>query len=398
MGGTHNSLSVGKNSIIRNSNTTGDYFIYSPSVSSNLTDVKSLDENYWGTGIGDGSQTLIGNTAPDALLPGLTYNSNPIQQSATPFIDPTTENCSDGLNPNNDIIRRKNIEPFSNIEMDTLSECTQLFNRGNDYYTTSKPESLKIAYVIFKQFIEKCAGQKSVDPVGPPRVVFGALDGCVPTMDTTNIRWIEYREWLKKVLYYSTDSNYYCQDISSMFTTFNYFTPGRGIDYNGEAAVVDYLLKTARCPEQMNSFLEGRAYLRERQVTIWRDTVKDTLKTPLDTSAVSIDSIGFSILRGPQFGAVRPSSIRNGIGLSELKANRNPFKDETTLQAHIEDATVLKLEIIDLLGKSLYSESKFFIAGDIQWVLDGKALPEGSFYVRLSTHEGSVQTIKLIKE
>lgn len=305
----------------------------------------------------------------------------------------------ESLNQNNDIVIRKNIEPFSNIEKDTLSECQRLDASADEQDQYRTPEHYKMEYDTLKAFIELCGDSKKSFPgVGLPWHAFSSLSYCVQAMDTNNTRYLEFREWLKKVLYLSLDSNYYCADVSSMFTTFNYFTPGRGIDYNGEAAVMDYLLNNARCPEQINSLLEGRAYLRERQVTIWRDTVKDSLKTPLDTLAISIDSIGFSILRGPQFGAVRPSSIRNGFGLSELKANRNPFKDETTLQTHIEDATVLKLEIIDLLGKSLFSESKFFVGGNIHWVVNGKSLPEGSFYARLSTHEGDVRTIKLIKE
>ncbi len=290
-----------------------------------------------------------------------------------------------------------------NIEVDTQNYCNHLYSVGEQLWGSIHPADKRKSYDTLKAMIESCAPLKDVPCCGPPRFAFGEIGSDVADMDTINSRWLELRNWGMKVLYLSQDSLYYCSDVDLIGGTLNFYLAiggekGRGIDVKGIIAIIDYLLKENRCPFETQTLIDNRVYLRNNQVTYWRDSVTDSLKTPLDTSAISIDSIGFSILRGPQFGAVRPSGIRNGFGLSELKANRNPFKDETTLQTHIEDATVLKLEIIDLLGKSLYSEDKFFVRGDIHWVVNGKSLPEGSFYARLSTHEGDVRTIKLIKE
>ena len=291
----------------------------------------------------------------------------------------------------------------TNIEVDSIQEhCNHLVGVGERLSYSIVPSDKRKGYDTLKAFIESCAALDKIDGYGPPRSAFSPISSDVADMDTINSRYLELRNWGMKVLYLSQDTLYYCTDVDMISGTLGHYLAnggsGRGIDVNAIVAVIDYLLNENRCPFETQSLLDSRVYIRNNQVTYWRDSVTDTLKTPLDTSAISIDSIGFSILRGPQFGAVRPSGIRNGFGLSELKANRNPFKDETTLQTHIEEATVLKLEIIDLLGKSLYSESKFFVGGDIHWVVNGKSLPEGSFYARLSTHEGDVRTIKLIKE
>jgi hypothetical protein len=275
-------------------------------------------------------------------------------------------------------------------------ECANLFAIGHGYSSGSKDE-LRMGYDTLKLFIESCATQSYVLDCGPPRRAFADIDKCVSDMDTANARWLEYREWLKKVLYLSSDSLYYCSDFNSMILTFIYLVPGKGVDYNGGIALIDYVLEHNRCPDQTLYWLNQRQSTRDYQVEIWKDTVTDSLKTPLDTSAVNIDSIGFSILRGPQHGAVKTYSPST-IGFGELHASKNPFTDETTLETTISDAMMFRLEVFDVLGKQLYSENEFFSSGDVRWKLDGKILPKGSLYVRVSTIGGGVKTIKLVKD
>jgi hypothetical protein len=276
-------------------------------------------------------------------------------------------------------------------------ECARLYYSGKDYSYSNNKSDLRMGYDTLRFFIESCAIVPNVADGAPAWGAFSRIDKCVSDMDTTNIRWLEYREWLKKVLYLSDDSMYYCSDFNSMILTFIYLVPGKGVDYNGGIALIDYVLEHNRCPDQTLYWLNQRQSTRDYQVEIWKDTVTDSLKTPLDTSAVNIDSIGFSILRGPQHGAVKTYSPST-IGFGELHASKNPFTDETTLETTISDAMMFRLEVFDVLGKQLYSENEFFSSGDVRWKLDGKILPKGSLYVRVSTIGGGVKTIKLVKD
>jgi hypothetical protein len=154
-------------------------------------------------------------------------------------------------------------------------------------------------------------------------------------------------------------------------------------------------LSTNHCPNMNSDLLYRRGLVRQRQYELWKDTVQDSIKTPFDTSYVAnIDSIGFSILKGPQYGAVTPRTYQPNF--TELTASKNPFEDETTLQTSLSEATMLRLEIYDILGKQLYSENRFFTPGEVRWTLDGKSLPRGSLYVRVSTLHGEVKSLKLV--
>ena len=284
------------------------------------------------------------------------------------------------------------------IPLDSSQDfCNWLYHRGHSYFQTGYPENDRKGYDTLRIFIESCANLAHVADCGEPWRAFDEVTGDAQGMSTDNNKWLEYRDWLKKVLYYNTkDMMYYCEDARAMLSTFNYLIPGKGRDYNGEIAIIDFLLSTNRCPTEAKSLMDLRNYIRtDFQIQHWRDTVKDSIATPLDTFSVTIDQIGFSILRG-QNGVV--ANKNNIHGLGNLIATKNPFSDATTLGTVIGDAMMLKLEIFDVLGRQLYSENRFFSEGDVKWNLDGKGLPVGSLYVRVSSIGGEVKSVKLVHE
>jgi hypothetical protein len=272
------------------------------------------------------------------------------------------------------------------------SVCNYLAVRGDRLSGDGTKISSRYANDTLRLFIEDCPFSTNTAFDYAWRA-FGTISSCVTDMDTSNVRWLEYREWLKKVLYLNPDTMYYCADMDAMFVTFNYLIPGKGKDYNSLIAIMDYLLNSNHCPDRSSYLLEQRSYFRDKQIRIWKDG--DTT-IALDTSAVSIDSIGFSILKGPEFGAVTPRTYQKNF--AELTATKNPFSDETILETSLADAAMLRLEVYDVLGKSLYTENQFFSAGKVQWKLDGRILPKGTLYVRVSTISGGVKTIKLVRE
>jgi hypothetical protein len=282
--------------------------------------------------------------------------------------------------------------PFSGDSSENY--CNFLAQRGDMLWQDEKSESYRKAYDTLRLLVEYCPLKKDIAKFQFAWKVFSEIGMCVYSMDTINSRWIEYREWLKRVLYLNPDTMYYCSDADEMISTLAYLEPGKGIDYNGAIAIIDYILNESRCPLFTKMFLERRQNIRKDQILAWGHG--DTTK-PLDTSATSIDSIGFSILKGPQFGAVKERPIES-VNLGELRASKNPFTDETTLETTISDAMMLRLEVFDVLGKQLYSENEFFSSGDVRWKLEGKLLPKGPLYARVSTIGGVVRTVKLIKE
>ena len=290
------------------------------------------------------------------------------------------------------------ILPFAAIPLDSSQQfCNNLYYSGNRWFQTGYPENDRKGFDSLRLFIESCANLLFVDGCGKPWHAFNEITGDAQGMSSDNTRWLEYREWLKKVLYLNTtDVHYYCEDVNAMLATLNYFIPGNGPDRNGGIAIVDYLLSMNRCPYETVELLALRKATRDKQLQIWRDSVRDSIATPIDTSSKTIDEIGFSILRGPQNVIPQGKHIIHGLG--DISATINPFTDATTLLTTISDAMMLRLEIFDILGRSFFIENQFFSAGDVYWKLDGKILPRGTYYVRLSTMGGEVKTVKIIHE
>jgi len=271
------------------------------------------------------------------------------------------------------------------IVLDTTSDvCGRLKTNGHGLVQVSQ---WKPANDTLRLYIEDCANQSGSFHE------FTELNSAVQFMSNDNNRWLDYRTWLKKVLYLSPDSLYYCGDARAILHTFQYMNPD--IDFNGQAAVIDYLLKNNRCPEDSAYLLTLRKSGRDEQVRIWRDTVKDSTKTPIDTGTVTLESRDLQILKGLP-NAVTPSPIHSATRIASFTASDNPFNSETTLRYDLNEATLVKVEIFDALGKVMYSSGDGLKnAGEHTVRVDGKIYPTGTYYARLSTFSGEFVTIKL---
>jgi photosystem II stability/assembly factor-like uncharacterized protein len=76
----------------------------------------------------------------------------------------------------------------------------------------------------------------------------------------------------------------------------------------------------------------------------------------------------------------------------------NPFTSESKISFSCAKPIKMDLKIVDILGKELFSESKTFEAGNNNWLVDGRDLPSGTLYARISTGFGEVKTVKLVHE
>ncbi len=273
------------------------------------------------------------------------------------------------------------------IALDTTADvCTQLAESGHSLIQGSQ---WKAANDTIRTYIVHCANQSGSFHQFP------SLDGAVQFMSDSNNRWLDYRTWLKQVLYLNMDSLYYCSDVNSILTTFQYLVPNKGIDLRGEISVIDFLLDNNKCSVATSFLLKLRKNARADQVTIWRDTVKDSIKTPFDTSDVSLESLDLQILRGIQF-AVQPTTPHGSNRIAAFIASTNPFNAETTLRYDLNEATLVQIEIYDALGNIVYADGEGLQdPGDHTIRIDGKSFPTGSYFARLSTFSGEVKTIKL---
>jgi hypothetical protein len=277
------------------------------------------------------------------------------------------------------------LDPQS-IDTNRCQHLVGLYQQYDDQHQYQK------AYDTSREYINECA------ELSVAWGAFQSIDAFNATRSDDLHRFEEYREWLKKVLYYNTDTLYYCADVVSILGTFSWFNDERGRDWKGMLAVDSFIRKSGKCPD-LNAFLDT-AFIPGHwhgAHQAWLDSVDDPAKSPFDSTLPSLEDLGLSILRGnPSKVADYPHQHPDLIG--SLVATVNPFTNETSLRFDIKEGVFLKLEIFDPLGKLYYHDAKFFSEGIGDWKLVGRDLPSGTLYARLTTLSGEVKTIKLIKE
>ncbi len=315
----------------------------------------------------------------------------------------------------------KGIHPMS-IPLDSTSECTRLHNVEYNESIKGRGESTNLMYLAYdtmqcahlgdsgsrlseggewrkgydtlRLYIENCAMQYG------SWGVFSDISGDLGGMDTLRQRFVDGREWFKKVLYYNPDSNYYCSDVLSIIETFTYFE-GRGTDYLGYLSVIKFLKDNHKCPSHWQFVRDYdktyRAYV-DSVISIWRDTVKNSIKTPLDTTLPSIDDLGLGILRG-QNGVVNLTPISVSTTLGEASLIQNPFHDEDILRYRLNRNAMVRIDVYDALGRKMAGDGEGYKhEGEYRINFNTHSWASGAYYIRLSTMSGEVKTIKLIHE
>jgi len=250
----------------------------------------------------------------------------------------------------------------------------------------------KESYDSLRSYVEHCYWTNLAASTFP------SITGAAQSLPEGNEKWINYREWLKSVLYLNTvDPMYYCQDVDAILSSFQYKDPKRGIDINGAAAVAKYIIESNKCPDLSKNL--GRRYSesRQEQYDRWRDTVKvDTNLYKLDTTLPSLEEIDLEILRGLNGVDSKPYTL-NGSALGVLTSSNNPFRNETELSLKVNKLAYIRFEVFNELGQIVIGEGsgKVYEPGKHRFVLNGSSLNSGVYYVRFSTLRDEVKTIKL---
>lgn len=289
--------------------------------------------------------------------------------------------CSSGTG---EIAKKGDLNPLFFPITDT-NICNALSNK---FQSLGGGGQYQQAYDTARSYIEHCAG------LSYSYSAFEFIGDYNSQRDTSRFRFDEYREWLKNVLYLNTDSSYYCADVFQILETFGWFNDVRGKDIKGALAVDSFLVKSGKCPASSKYIDSINIPAGWREIyNEWLDTLQNPSLTPFDSTLPTLEDLDLGILRGQNGAHLLPISNSSIIG--SLIASENPFTNETSLRIELNDAALLKLEIYDVLGKRLYSDSKFFEAGNENWSIEGKDLPHVQMYARVSTLSGEVKTIKL---
>ncbi|MDP4229120.1 MAG: T9SS type A sorting domain-containing protein, partial [Bacteroidota bacterium] len=133
-----------------------------------------------------------------------------------------------------------------------------------------------------------------------------------------------------------------------------------------------------------------------------REFTKDSLSAFQDgydpTQLPPLDSLGLGILLTSDVKS--QTSQFSSEHIASLTSIPNPFTKETTLGFTLNRTTYTTIEIYDELGRLIWGDGigLSLEAGTHSITVDGKSLPHGTLYARISTGFGEVKTVKLVHD
>ena len=383
----------GKNSFTVNpTNSDGvnthNFVIYSNQVSANIGNVEN---NFWGTGVAPTTNCGTdwgSNISVQRIC--FTIGSGPCTQYQTQI--PNGETCPTSA-PVAKAKKHSDLQPQS-----ILSDSASCAVRWAEVYSYEEKQQWQEIYDTGKLLVDSCYNNYQ-----GMEGIFGFLSGAVQQLyiADTNI-YSEYNQWLESVLYLNTtDPQYFCDcavQLSGTLTsnpnkdtteTLNWKALNRGL------AVLNWLVQNTTCdtPQIAGEIKSARSTQRQE----W---LNDT-SVPLDTTLPPLDSIQPGLLELLDRHLLYADVPFNFHGiLSNATANPNPATEGTVISFSIAKEAYVKIELFNVLGHEVGSAGfeSLFEPGNKSVPLSLAGLPSGTYFARILTAYGEVQSVKLVKE
>jgi hypothetical protein len=284
-----------------------------------------------------------------------------------------------------------NIRPMS--VTDDTENCDSLQNKIYNYQGAGQWQQ---CYDTAKKFIEICH-----DNYWAP-YCFNEFSGSLQQLaGADSSLWLQGRLWLESVLYLNTTNpEYFCACVKAIEGTFHSPSDTSETLYwkqeNRMFSITEWLIQNTTC-DTPTTVQEALAALRGQQYSDWLNDPS----VPWDTTIPPLDSVqqGLKELLEKHFLYADVPENFHGI-LSNATANPNPTGEGTVISFGINKEAYVKIELFDILGHEV-SPTNFeslFEPGNKSVPISLKGLPSGTYFVRILTAYGEVQSVKLVKE
>ncbi|HET6402060.1 MAG TPA: T9SS type A sorting domain-containing protein, partial [Candidatus Kapabacteria bacterium] len=214
--------------------------------------------------------------------------------------------------------------------------------------------------------------------------------------------WIEFKNWLISVLPLRQDPAWFCADVQALVGSLGTDPEGDtawadiNAGTNAQLAVIRWLLQNPLCATSGDS--EAYDGSRGGQWNAWVASV-DTNKVKLDTTLPSLHDLGLdSVLKYGALLGVHEPEMESII--SNASASPNPAGTGTEIYFTTNREAYVKIDLFNLLGVKLgvTGFEDVLEAGNHEVPISLSGLPSGTYYARIVTTYGEVQTVKLVKE
>jgi hypothetical protein len=227
----------------------------------------------------------------------------------------------------------------------------------------------------------------------------GALSGTAnPTVLTTMDSLLDYRSFIIHCLTLRNDDDWFCSFVANLVGTFRDSNNIKTGDYRDSRAVLQYLMDNPRCASGYSGDSTEYWQLLIGQYNIWKDTARG--KAVFDSTVPTMQQLGLdSVLiingeAGVTYAAPTPQIIMSA------SITENPFENSTSVALSIGREAYVTIGIYNILSVQLAGAGYegVFEQGSRTIPLNMDNAPPGAYYVRISTANNEVRTLKLTKE
>jgi hypothetical protein len=228
---------------------------------------------------------------------------------------------------------------------------------------------------------------------------FGALGGCWGSQLNTLQGRLDERSFLIDALKLRNDNEWFCDDVEMIGGTFD--DNNKTENYPDILTILKYLIDNPRCVADTAGLKYEYDVTRAGQKQLWNDTANVYYKNEVfDSTLPTMQDLGldsvlmFGAQAGVQYEAIGPQIIGNA------QLSPNPTTNGATVTLEIEREAYVHIELFDLLGNKI-GQTGFegvFEPGTSATSLNLEGLHSGSYFVRITTANNEVRTLKLEKE
>ena len=254
-----------------------------------------------------------------------------------------------------------------------------------------------VVYDSGKYLVEHC-----YDNIDDVELALTFLQGAVQGLwlEDTDI-YNKYRSWLESVMFLNTtDPAYFCSCLLSIATTYHSASDTSETQYwregNKTLAIDKWCLDNHQCDSDgvFQHYNQTRASQRE-------DWLNDT-SVLWDTTLPSMKDLGLDSLLKLHliYASVDENTPNAPAILSNVSASPDPVSTGTVISFTMNKEAYVRITLYDVLGKQLGASTfeSLFQPGNKSVSISLAGLPSGTYYARIQTAYGEVQTVKLVKQ
>jgi len=281
------------------------------------------------------------------------------------------------------------------VQNDTTTVCNQLWFSGDNY---SENHQFQQAFDTLRYFIETCPHNAFA-----PSTFLSISSAMVEIHGPGGGSYrATYEAWLGSVLYLdTTNPEYYCacaEQVAGYLPLPHDTLPGYFSRWtNIPLSVIDWLIHNTTCDTPALSQEYDQS--RQSQLEQWAN---DPTAYKLDTTLLPLDSIqpGLQELLEKHFLYADVSERRGPDIITNATASPNPLNTGTIISFGISKEAYVRIEVFDLLGNRVSSSGfeSLFEPGNKAVPISLQGLAAGTYFARIVTAYGEVQTVKLVKE